>query len=136
MELKELMQKIENEDFGKDDIDAYLDLVVSFSNENEEILEEMEDLGDKSFVFDVDGVAEKFWLKIEDGKLATGKGSLESPTLLYTLPVEVCLGILAGTEDSTAAYMQGKLKVEGSLSDATSFVSLLELILEEMQDAA
>lgn len=135
MNLEELMEIIEEEEFGPEHIDDFLALTVSFGNENEEIQEECEDMGDKSFLFKVDGLDEDFWLKIEDGKLSTGKGAIDNPTLIYTLPVDVCVGILSGAEDSTAAYMQGKLKVEGSLSDATAFVSLLELIREEMEDA-
>ncbi len=135
MELEELMSLIEEETFGKEHIFDYLDIVVKFGNENEEIMEECEDMGDKSFLFKVDGMDEDFWLNIDGGKLGTGKGAIENPTLIYMLPVDVCIGILSGSEDATSAYMQGKLKVEGSLSDATSFVSLLELIREEMEDA-
>jgi putative sterol carrier protein len=135
MELAELVKKMQDGEFTKDHIDAFMDNAVSFGNANEEIQEELEDMGDKSFLFKVDGLEEDIWLKIDDGKLSTGKGALENPTLLYTLPVDVIVGILDGSEDSTAAYMQGKLKVEGSLSDATAFVSLIELIREEMEDA-
>lgn len=135
MELAELMEIIENEEFTKEHIPDFLALAVSFGNENEEISDECEDMGDKSFLFKVDGLDDDFWLKIEDGKLSSGTGALENPTLVYTLNVDVCVGILSGAEDSTAAYMQGKLKVDGSLGDATAFVSLLELIREEMQDA-
>ena len=135
MNLEELMKIIADEEFGKDHINDFLALAVSFGNGNEEIMEECEDMGDKSFLFKVDGIEKDFWLRIVDGKLETGSEPLDSPTLIYSLPVDVCVGILSGSEDSTAAYMQGKLKVEGSLSDATAFVSLLELIREEMEDA-
>lgn len=135
MELAELMNLISEDKFGKEHINDFLALAVSFGNENEEIMEECEDMGDKSFFFKVDGFDVDFWLRIDDGKLSTGTGAIENPTLIYTLPVEVCVGILSGSEDSTAAYMQGKLKVEGSLADATAFVSLIELIREEMEDA-
>jgi putative sterol carrier protein len=135
MELEELMELIEEGEFTKEHIKDFLEITAQFGNENEEIIDEMEYMGDKSFLFKVDGLDYDFWLKIEDGELSTGEGEIADPTLVYTLPVEVCVNILSGEEDATAAFMQKKLKVDGSLSDATSFVSLLELIREEMEDA-
>ncbi len=135
MNVSELMEIIKAGNFGKDNIEAYLDVISVFGNENEDISDELSDLGDKSYLFKVDGLDYEFWLKVEDEKLSWGKDAIEDPTLIYTLKVDVCVGIIAGTADSTGEYMKGNLKIEGSLRDATNFVSLLELIRDEMEDA-
>ena len=108
---------------------------LAFAVKNEDISEELSDMGEKTYLFKAEGLEYEFWLKVSDEKLSWGKETLADPTLIYILKLDVVLGILAGTADSTGEYMKGNLKIEGSLKDATNFVSLIELIRDEMEDA-
>ena len=135
MNVKELMEIIKADKFGKEHIEAYMEVICEFGNANEDISEELADLGEKTYLFKADGLDYEFWLKVSDEKLSWGKEPLEDPTLIYTLGVDIVTGILAGTADSTGEYMKGNLKIVGSLKDATNFVSLIELIRDEMEDA-
>jgi len=112
-----------------------MNTICAFAVENEDVSEELSDMGEKTYLFKVEGLDYDFWLKVSDEKLSWGKAAIEDPTLIYSLNLDICLGILAGTADSTGEYMKGNLKIEGSLKDATNFVSMLELIRDEMEDA-
>ncbi|UYP47233.1 hypothetical protein NEF87_003518 [Candidatus Lokiarchaeum ossiferum] len=134
MGAKELVEKWENDTFTAADVDEFLTVAAEFGNSNEDIQEELEDMGDKSYLFKVEGM-DDFWLKIEGGKLSAGKGSIDSPSLTYSMKEDICVGVLSGKMDSTAVYMKGDLKIEGSLKDGANFVSLLEMLREEMEEA-
>ena len=134
MNVKDLVAKWEDESFSYADVNAFLTLAAEFGNSNEDIQEELEDMGDKSYLFKVEG-KEDFWLKIEGGKLSAGNGTMDSPSLTYSMKEEICVGVLSGKMDSTAVYMKGDLKIDGSLKDGANFVSLLEMLREEMEEA-
>ncbi len=134
MNVKELVKKWEDETFAYADVSTFLTLAAEFGNENEDIQEELEDMGSKSYLFKVEG-KEDFWLKIEDSKLSSGMGSIENPTIVYSMKEPICVGVLSGQMDSTAVYMKGDLKMDGALKDGAGFVSLLEMIREEMEEA-
>ena len=135
MNVNELMEIIKAGKFGKEHIEGYMDCICEFAASNEDITDELSDLGEKTYLFKADGLSYEFWLKVSDEKLSWGKEPLEDPTLIYTLGVDIVTGILAGTADSTGEYMKGNLKIVGSLRDATNFVSLIELIRDEMEEA-
>lgn len=135
MNVEELMGIIKAGNFGKEHLEDYMATICAFGTANEDIAEELSDLGEKTYLFKAEGLEYEFWLKVSDEKLSWGKEPLADPTLIYTLKLDVVLGILAGTADSTGEYMKGNLKIEGSLKDATNFVSLIELIRDEMEDA-
>ena len=135
MNVSELMELIKTDKFGSEHIEEYMGVICEFGNKNEDVSDELSDIGDKSYLFKVDGLDYEFYLKVEDEKLSWGKDAISDPILIYSFKVYVVGVIRAGTADSTGEYMKGNLKIEGSLRDATNFVSLLELIRDEMEEA-
>ena len=134
MKLKQIMAKIENDEFGADDLEDYLKGIVEFGNSNDEVQEECEDIGDKIFLFKAEEL-DPFWLKIKEGKLYSGKGEIEDPNSTYILSADALIGILTGKLNGTILYTRGELQIKGSLEDGGSLVSLLEILREEMEDA-
>src|SRR6266704_3002014 len=58
----------------------------------------------------------KWWVKIHDGKAASGKGDPGEPANLTLLAdAHDWVKIMSGQMDATAAFMQGKLKIKGDM---------------------
>jgi putative sterol carrier protein len=68
------------------------------------------------FVFsDLDS---SYVMKIEGGENVTVfKGSIENPKVKVTTTSDTFIGIINKTMSATAAYMTGKLKVKGPMTD-------------------
>ncbi len=60
----------------------------------------------------------EFYLALDDCKITTHKGTVESPELTVKQSVDVWREINSGKRNPKMAYMSGKLKVSGSLAKA------------------
>ena len=82
--------------------------------------------------FVLDG-ANPHWIVIEDGRFATGEGTLGDANLVLMLDAINAAQVFAGDMDAKAAYMSGALKVEGELPDAVKMQTLIEIVGEEIE---
>ncbi len=132
VKLKSLMEA------GADaaDVDAIpvvWDFFVDLANENEEIQDEIADatVRVQMVLTDADN---KYWLKVEEGKMTWGEGMVEDPTFTFSAVKKIGIGMLFGEVDATSAYMAGDITVEGNLQDAMFFQEIIELSMEIAED--
>ena len=77
--------------------------------------------------FDLTGdEAGKYWIKVHDGTVETGKGDVENPNLTLTADARDWIKISFGQLDPTAAFMQGKLKIKGDMGLALKFQTMFK----------
>ena len=109
------------------------DFFVDLANENEEIQDEIADatVRVQMVLTDADN---KYWLKVEEGKMTWGEGTVEDPTFTFSAVKKIGIGMLFGEVDATSAYMAGDITVEGNLQDAMFFQEIIELSMEIAED--
>ena len=61
---------------------------------------------------------------IKDGKLDVAKGTHAAPELTVTADTADILAVANGELEPTAAFMQGKAKVKGDLTEAMELIKL------------
>ena len=127
-----IMDKIESGSFGIDDLEDYLELFLSVSNESEDVQEEVEGWNRKLFISLSD--TSNFWLQIAEGKFTSGKGDVTDGDVTLEMSGETAAGVFTGEIDATSAYMSGELKIVGPLPDAVKFRTLTELVREELEE--
>lgn len=132
VKLKSLMEA------GADEADVNAipvvwDFFVDLANENEEIQDEIADatVRVQMVLTDADN---KYWLKVEEGKMSWGEGTVEDPTFTFSAVKKIGIGMLFGEVDATSAYMAGDITVEGNLQDAMFFQEIIELSMEIAED--
>jgi putative sterol carrier protein len=126
-----ILEKIDSGSFGVDDFEEYLTLFLEIANESEDVAEEVEGW-DRAFLIKLtDG--KPFWLKIENGKFSSGKGTID-PDIALEMTTDTCAGVFSGELDATSAYMSGDLKIQGPLPDAVKFRTLTELVREALEE--
>ena len=116
-----------------DAIPVVWDFFVDLANENEEIQDEIADatVRVQMVLTDADN---KYWLKVEEGKMTWGEGMVEDPTFTFSAVKKIGIGMLFGEVDATSAYMAGDITVEGNLQDAMFFQEIIELSMEIAED--
>ncbi|MFX0074275.1 MAG: SCP2 sterol-binding domain-containing protein [Candidatus Hermodarchaeota archaeon] len=108
-------------------LDKIIKAVVNIMNNAEELKEELIGFDDiyQTYVTDANF---NYWLEVSDGKLIYGKGV--NPKALFTINFnkDIILKILKNQVSGTDAFMKGKIKVEGSLSQGFRYIKLFRLI--------
>jgi putative sterol carrier protein len=75
-----------------------------------------------SYVFDIDG-AGQWRVEVDDGKVTVVDGAGDADAVISTSK-ETFEKIIAGEQNSTSAYMTGKLKVKGDMGAAMKLQKL------------
>lgn len=81
-----------------------------------------------SIAFDLSGDGGGQWYAtIADGKLDTGKGSIDNPTATLSMDADDFAAMSKGELNPMMAFMSGKIKVDGDLNSVMKFQSLVGL---------
>jgi putative sterol carrier protein len=79
----------------------------------------------KVVVFDLAGEGGGQWTAtIADGKVELVEGAADAPNTTFKMKAELFLGIVNGTVNPVAAFMQGRVRVQGDMSVAMRLQSL------------
>jgi putative sterol carrier protein len=103
---------------------------VSSAKEAFDFMEERFDAGkaagvNGSILLDLTGEGGGKWvIKISDGDYKVVEGGIESPTTTLTMSAENFLGMVNGTVNAMAAFMQGKIKLQGDMGLAMRFQTI------------
>jgi len=65
-------------------------------------------------------------IKFEGGKISAAEGKASAPRLTVTTGLADILAIAEGKLDATAAFMQGKVKLDGDVGLAMRMVSMFQ----------
>jgi putative sterol carrier protein len=83
---------------------------------------------DGSILLDLAGEGGGQWaIKIAGGACEVIEGGVESPTTRLSMNAEDFVGMVNGTVNVMAAFMQGKIKLEGDMGLAMKFQSIFGL---------
>jgi hypothetical protein len=108
-------------------LDKIIKAVVNIMNNAEELKEELIGYDDiyQTYVVDADF---NYWLEVSDGKLLYKKGVNPKALFVINFTKDIILQILKNQISGTDAFMKGKIKVEGSLSQGFRYIKLFRLI--------
>jgi putative sterol carrier protein len=77
---------------------------------------------DATYLFDIDG-AGKWIVRVENGQVSVQEGEGDADTTI-SASEETFMRIVDGEQNATSAFMMGKLKVTGDLSNAMKLQKL------------
>ncbi|MCL4332344.1 MAG: SCP2 sterol-binding domain-containing protein [Candidatus Thermoplasmatota archaeon] len=77
----------------------------------------------KTFQFDLEG-GEKFFVKLENGDIVQGEGTVESPSATIQAAPDLMLDLMTGKADAIKSFMSGKLKVRGDIFAAQKITDM------------
>jgi len=107
-------------------LDKIIKGVVKIMNNTGELKEELMGYDDiyQTYVVDADF---NYWLEISNGRLCYEKGV--NPQALFTIEFtkDLIIKILREEISGTEAFMKGKIKVEGSLSQGLRYIKLFRI---------
>ena len=107
-------------------LDKIITGVVKIMNSTEELKEELMGYDDiyQTYVNDADF---NYWLEVSNGRLSYKKGV--NPQALFTINLtkDLIIKILRERISGTEAFMKGKIKVEGSLSQGLRYIKLFRI---------
>jgi len=129
--LENVKDKIDDGEFGKEDLRDFFTLFAQIANHTEDIQDEVHGFNRK-FQFKFTD-HENAWLVIEDQKFVIGDGEIEAPDNTLEMTITTAVGIFSGEIDATSAYMNGDIKVSGVINDVIQFRSILEMVQEELE---
>jgi putative sterol carrier protein len=129
---KKMAGKIEEGDFGPEDLPDYMKLFCEICNESDDVQEEAEGVNLK-FQFVLAG-GDPFWLQIAGGKFTGAAGTIANPDNTLSASLKDGAMILTGAKDATGAYQSGALKVEGELPNAVKLRTFIEIVRDEIED--
>ena len=104
-------------------LDKIIKAIVSITNNTEELKEELIGFDDiyQTCIFDADL---SYWLEVSEGKLHYEKGVNPQALFKMIFSKDLFIKILKDEIGGTDAFMKGKIKVEGSLSQGLRFIKL------------
>ncbi|MFX0011958.1 MAG: SCP2 sterol-binding domain-containing protein [Candidatus Hermodarchaeota archaeon] len=114
-------------------LDKIINTVVNIMNNAEELKEELIGYDDiyQTYVTDANF---NYWLEVSDGKLLYGKGVNSKALFSINFTKNIILQILKNQVSGTDAFMKGKIKVEGSLSQGFRYIKLFRLIEKYLRE--
>ncbi|MFX1448224.1 MAG: SCP2 sterol-binding domain-containing protein [Promethearchaeota archaeon] len=109
-------------------LDKFIKAVVKIINNTEELKEELIGFDDiyQTYVIDADF---NYWLEVSDGKVFYQKGVNQKALFTMNLKKDIIIQILKNEVSGTDAFMKGKIKVSGSLSQGLRYIKLFRLFV-------
>ena len=108
-------------------LDKIIKGVVKIMNNTEELKEELMGYDDiyQTYVIDADF---NYWLEVSDGRLHYEKGVNPQTLFRITITKDLIIKILKEEIIGFDAFMNGKINIEGSLSQGLRFIKLFRIL--------
>jgi SCP-2 sterol transfer family len=94
--------------------DAWLDAMGEAADAAPPVAPDL-DLVVQQVVSGVDGSTVAWYVAVQGGAVAVGRGCHESPSITFTLDAATAAGIQSGQQSAQAAFMAGRLRVGGDV---------------------
>jgi putative sterol carrier protein len=107
-------------------LDKIIKGVVKIMNDTEELKEELVGYDDiyQTYIVDADF---NYWLEVSEGKLRYEKGVNLNALFKINFTKDLIIKILKKEISGTEAFMKGKIKVEGSLTQGLRYIKLFRI---------
>ena len=107
-------------------LDKIIKGVVKIMNSTKELKEELMGFDDiyQTYIIDAEF---NYWLEVLDGKLRYEKGVHPQASITINLTKDLIIKILREEISGTEAFMKGKIKVEGSLSQGLRYIKVFRI---------
>ena len=132
--FRSVVHDLENND---EEFITALDRIISFAvnlvKNTEELREEIIDYDDIYQVLLTD-INFNFWLKVSNGSIMYKKGINRSATFKVRYTKDIFIKIFKREMAGTDAYMKGKIKVDGNLSDGLRFIKMFRLFIQYVEN--
>ncbi len=108
-------------------LDKIIKGVVRIMNKTEELKEELMGYDDiyQTYVIDANF---NYWLEVSDGKVRYEKGVNPQALFKINFTKDLIIKIFREEISGTDAFMKGKIKVEGSLSQGLRYIKLFRIL--------
>jgi len=114
-------------------LDRIISFAVSIVKNTEELRDEIIDY-DAIYQILITDINFNFWLKISNGSIMYKKGINRSATFKVRYTKDLFINILKRDMAGTDAYMKGKIKVDGNLSDGLRFIKIFRLFIQYVEN--
>ncbi len=116
-----------------DTLDKVIKFAVIIISNTEELREEIIDYDDIYQIILKD-INFNFWLKVNNGTILYKKGINRSASFRVKYPNNILVKILKREMSGTDAFMKGKIKVDGDLSQGLRFTKLFRMFLKYLDN--
>jgi putative sterol carrier protein len=110
-------------------LNRFIMLAVSIIKNTEEIREEIIDYDDIYQIIITD-INFNFWIKVSNGTVIYKKGFNRQASFKVKYNKDVFVKVLKREMSGTDAFMKGKIKVDGNLTQGLRFTKLFRLLLK------
>ena len=110
-------------------LNQFIMLGISIIKNTEDIREEIIDYDDIYQILITD-LNFNFWIKISNGTILYKKGINREASFRVKYKKDIFIKILKREMSGTDAYMKGKIKVDGNLTQGLRFIKLFRLLLK------
>ena len=128
-----VIHELENND---EEFISVLDRVISFAvnivRDTEELREEIIDYDDIYQILLTD-INFNFWFKVSNGSIVYKKGINRSATFKVRYTKDIFIKILKRDMEGTDAFMKGKIKIDGNLSEGLRFIKIFRLFIKYVE---
>jgi putative sterol carrier protein len=133
--FRSVVHELENND---EEFISSLDRIISFAvhivKNTEELKEEIKNYDD-IYQISLTDIDFNFWIKVSNGSIIYRKGINRSATFRVRYTKDIFIKILKRDIEGTDAYMKGKIKVNGNLSEGLRFVKIVRLFLKFVENS-
>ena len=131
--MKELLQAYNGgpEAIKPEHVPQFLNILAAFININPEAQDEIED-ADLKIAIKFTDVGD-FYITVADNKMSVSEQPFDGdPSLELIMPLSTMTDVMFDG-DAVSAYMAGQITVNGDLSQAMLFQSIMEMLIEKIE---
>ena len=110
-------------------LNRFIMLAVSIIKNTEDISEEIIDYDDIYQILITD-INFNFWIRVSNGTIIYKKGINREASCRVKYKKDIFIKILKREMSGTDAFMKGKIKVDGNLTQGLRFIKLFRLLLK------
>ena len=116
-------------------LNRFIMLGVSIIKNTEDIREEIIDYNDIYQIL-ISDINFNFWIKVSNGTIMYKKGINREASFRVKYKKDLFIKILKREMSGTDAFMKGKIKVDGNLTQGLRFIKLFRLLLKYINNGA